>query len=172
MENIPGFTPAFNKIARKHGFKVANKTQNRVKDLISNAKTPLEGKNTDVIYRIPCKCKKYSYTGETYRKWETREKEHEDKVRLTKQDIETGNIQKANERMNTNDGGLAKHASSCTSEIDWENAKVIGKENRWSQRKYLEGIETLREKNKGIIPLNSYNQLDQCQSTLYAFFNI
>ena len=65
MENIPGFTPQFNKIARKHGFKVANKTENRVKDLIQNAKTPLGGKNTDVVYRIPCKSKKRAYTGET-----------------------------------------------------------------------------------------------------------
>ena len=60
MENIPGFTPQFNKIARKHGFKVANRTENRVKDLIGNAKTPLEGKNTDTVYRIPSRCKKHS----------------------------------------------------------------------------------------------------------------
>ena len=171
MENIPGFTPQFNKIARKHGFKVANKTVNRVKDLIQNAKTPLGGKNTDVVYRIPCKSKKHSYTGETYRKWDSREKEHKDKVRLTKEDIEAGNIQRANERMNTGDGGLAKHATFCTSEIDWENAKIVGRESRWTQRKCLEGIETLREKNKGVVPLNAYNQLDQWQSTLYAFFD-
>ena len=171
-ENIPGFTLEFNKIARKHRFKVANKTQSRVKDLISNAKTPLGGKNTDVVYRIPCKCKDYSYTGETYRMWDTREREHERKVRLTLQDIEAGNIQRANDRMNANDGGLAKHAASCTSGIDWENARVIGKESRGLQRKYLEGIESLREKNRGITPLNSYNKLDQWESTLYKFFNL
>ena len=37
MQNIPGFTEKFNRIARKHGFQVANNTDNRVKDLISNA---------------------------------------------------------------------------------------------------------------------------------------
>ena len=52
MQNIPGFTEKFNRIARKHRFQVANNTDNRVKDLISNAKTPLEGKNTNVVYRI------------------------------------------------------------------------------------------------------------------------
>ena len=171
MENIPGFTPAFNRIARKHGFKVANKTENRVKDLIRNAKTPLGGKNTDTVYRIPCRCEKHSCIGETYRKWETRKKEHKDKVSLTLEDIKAGNITKANERMNSGDGGLAKHASVCTKRIDWENAKIVGRESRWTQRKYLEGIETLREKNKGVVPLNSYNQLDHWQSTLYAFFN-
>ena len=94
-----------------------------------------------------------------------------DKVRLTKEDIEAGNVQRANERMNTGDGGLAKHATVCTHGIDWENAKVIGSEPRWTQRKYLEGVESLRERTKGIQPLNEYNQLPQWQSTVYSFMN-
>ena len=89
-------------------------------------------------------------------------------------------MQKATERMNTGDGGLAKHASTCQHEVDWENAKIIGRERRWTQRKYLEGIESLRQKNKkqkgqkkeqkGVIPLNSYNQLEQWQPILYPLF--
>ena len=170
IQNIPNITPQFNKIARQHGFKVANKSGTRVKDLTTKAKTPLGDKNSNVIYNIPCGCKKYSYTGETHRKWETRRKEHHDKVRLTKQDIESGNLESATTRMNTNDGGLAKHTSTCNEEIRWEHAKIVGREERWTQRKYLEGIESLREKNKGITPLNSYNQLEQWQSTLYPYF--
>ena len=161
MQNIPDFTLQFNRIARKHGFKVANKTEQRVKDLIANAKTPLGKKNTDVVYNIPCKCQQHGYTGETNRKWETREGEHQDKVRLTKQDIETGNTESAERRMNDGDGGLAKHATICPHGIDWENAKIVGKEPRWTQRKFLEGIETLRQKNKGISPLNAYNKMEQ-----------
>ena len=65
---------------------------------------------------------------------------------------------------------LAKHTSTCTEEIDWENAKIVRREQRWTQRKYLEGNESLREKNKGITPLNSYNQLVQWLSTLFPFF--
>ena len=97
-------------------------------------------------------------------------KEHHDKVRLTTQDINSGNIESATARMNTNDGGLAKHSSYCNEEIKWEDAKIVGREERWTQRKFLEGIESLREKNKGITPLNSYNQLEQWQSTLYPYF--
>ena len=37
IQNIPNFTPQFNKIARKHGFKVANKPGKRVKG--SNSKS-------------------------------------------------------------------------------------------------------------------------------------
>ena len=171
MQNVPGFTPQFNKIAKQHGFKVANKTENRVKDLISKAKTPLGDKSTHVVYNIPCKCAEYSYTGETNRKWKTRRKEHQDKVRLTKEDIDAGKMDSAKKRMNDGDGGLAKHASTCSQEVDWENAKIVGKEQKWTQRKYLEGIETLRQKNGGKIPLNNYNQLEQWQSTIYSFFD-
>ena len=59
MPSIPNFTPHFNRIARRHRFNVANKTENRVKDLVSKAKTPLGDKNSSVVYSIPCKCKKY-----------------------------------------------------------------------------------------------------------------
>ena len=78
MPNIPNFTRQYNRIARKHGFRVVNKTENKIRDLLSNAKTPLGKKNTNVVYDIPCKCRKHGYTGETDRKWESREKEHQD----------------------------------------------------------------------------------------------
>ena len=41
IQNIPNITPQFNKIAREHGFKVANKSGTRVKDLTAKAKIPL-----------------------------------------------------------------------------------------------------------------------------------
>ena len=170
IPNIPGFMPKFKKIVKQHKFRVANKTENKVRDLIGKARTPLGDKNTNVVYNIPCNCKKYSYTGETNRKWETRKKEHQNKVRLTKQDLEAGNTEKAQKRMNEGDGGLAKHATLCTHGINWEDSKIINREERWTQRKYLEGIETLRQKQKGIIPLNSYNQLEQWKSVLHNFF--
>ena len=170
MPNIPNFTSQYNKIARKHGFRVANKTENRVRDLITSAKIPLGKKNTNVVYDIPCKCQKHGYTGHTDRKWESREKEHQDKVKLTKRDIEAGNLESASRRMNEGDGGLARHSTTCPHEIDWENARIVGREQRWTQRTYLEGIETLRKKNEGRTPLNSYNKLEQWQSVLYSYF--
>ena len=170
MQNIPNFTPKFNQIARKHGFRVANKTENKVKDLISTAKTPLGDKNMNVVYHIPCNCNKYCYVGETDRKWETRKKEHQNKVRLTKDDLQQGQAERAARRMNDRDGGLAKHATLCSKEIDWDRARIVGKERSWTQRKYLEGIESLRQRNAGKILLNQFNQLDQWQSTLYSYF--
>ena len=65
MPNIPQFTNKFNNIARKHKFRVANKTTNKVRELTSNAKTPLGKKNSNITYNIPCKCNKYAYNGES-----------------------------------------------------------------------------------------------------------
>ena len=169
LPNIHGFSQQFNKIVRKHKFRVANKTEGRVRDLIANAKTPLGSKNGKIVYNIPCKCVSHAYTGETDRMWRTREDEHKAKVRLTLQDIDNGQADRAQERMNDGDGGLAKHAASCSKGIDWENTKIIGREPRWHQRKYLEGIETLKLKNKGITALNSYNKMEQWQSVIYSF---
>ena len=170
MPNVPGFTQRFNQIARNHKFRVANKAENKVRDLVSSAKTPLGDKNTNVVYDIPCKCEKYTYVGETDRKWATRKKEHEDKVRLTKRDIENGNHESATSRMNDRDGGLARHATACQHGVDWEQARIINKEQNWTQRKLLEGIETLRQKNNGKIPLNQYNQMDQWSGILHSLF--
>ena len=122
-----------------------------------------------MVYNIPCGCEKASYTGETDRKWESREKEHQDKVRLTQADIANGNVQRANDRMNTGDGGLAKHNSVCHKSINWEGAKIVGRERRTAQRKFLEGIMTLKEKSKGKTPLNTYNQMEPWQPIIFEY---
>ena len=72
--------------------------------------------------------------------------------------------------MNDGDGGLAKHSTICEHGIDREKAKIVGKERRIHQRKYLEGIETLRHKDREVMPLDNYNQMEQWQPTLYSFF--
>ena len=160
LQNIPKFTQIFSRIAGQHRFRTTTKAENKVRDITSKARTPLGDKNTHVAYNIACGCGKYSYTGETHRMWETRKKEHMDKVRLTKQDLEKGNNEMAERRMNTGDGGLAKHSSACEIAVMWEESKIVGKERHTAKRKYLEGIETLKEKSKGVIPLNSFNQME------------
>ena len=169
MPNIPQFTNKFNNIARRHKFRVANKTDNKVRDLTSKAKTPLGKKNTNVTYNIPCKCDKYAYNGETKRMWGSREKEHQDKVHLTLEDVEKGDTASAERRMNAGDGGLAKHSVECPSGIDWEAAKITGRESGTMQRKMLEGVESVKENYKGRTPLNSYNHMEHWQSTIYTF---
>ena len=71
--------------------------------------------------------------------------------------------------MNTGDGGLAKHNSTYEKTIDWNNAKIIGRETRTTQRKLLEGVMTLKEKKKGKVPLNTYNQLEPWQPIIFQY---
>ena len=52
IQNIPNVTPQFNKIAREHRFKVANKSGSRVKDLTTKAKTPLGDKNSNITSHV------------------------------------------------------------------------------------------------------------------------
>ena len=42
------------------------------------------------------------------------------KVRLTKADIENGNMESAEKRMNYGDGGLARHSTECKLNIVWD----------------------------------------------------
>jgi hypothetical protein len=169
IPNIPELTKKFNNIAKKHNFKTANKTENKVRDLASKAKTPLGDKNSNVVYDIPCKCEDHGYNGETFRMWRSRKKEHEDKVRLTRRDIDNGNMENAEKRMNEGDGGLARHSTECPQGIDWERSRIVGKEQNTTKRKMLEGVETIKQKLKGRTPLNSYNQMEQWQSTISSF---
>ena len=85
---------------------------------------------------------------------------------MTNKDLEEGNNQKAEERMNAGDGGLTRHAIRCNSNIAWEKSKIVGKERGWTQRKCLEGIESLRRKDRGEEPINSYNKMEQWQPVL------
>ena len=43
--------------------------------------------------------------------FETRKKNHETKLRLTKKDVENGNIESAEIRMGKEDGGIAIHST-------------------------------------------------------------
>ena len=52
------------------------------------------------------------------RKLEIREKEHQDKVNLTKRDIEAGNLESVSRRMKEGEKSLAWHSTTFPHEID------------------------------------------------------
>ena len=53
--------------------------------------------------------------------------------------------------MNIGDGGLAKHNSTCEQSINWDNAKIVGREMKTTQRKLVESVMMLKEKGNGRI---------------------
>ena len=166
---LKGFSEIFKRIVSKHGVKTAFRPGTKIKELKSTARTPLGEKKANVVYQIPCKCKDSVYIGETYRMFETRKKEHEAKVRLTKRDIEDGNIESAEVRMGKEDGGLAKHSTQCSQGIDWKNSKIVTTERIWKQRKVREGIESEKLKLKGKNPLNNYEHPEDWKAVILGY---
>ena len=90
-------------------------------------------------------------------------------LRLMNADIEVGNFERATEWMNEQDRGLAKHSTECGEGINWEGSRIMGRENGRTQRKMLEGVETIKQKGKGKKVLNTCNQMEQW--TIYSFLN-
>src|SRR5436190_10104528 len=77
----------------------------------------------DCIYQIPCECGA-SYIEETKRPLEIRVKEH-------KKNTTSGEIEKSR---------LAQHAWTEHYQIQWNNAKIIDKEEHWRKRKFKEAV--------------------------------
>ena len=124
-----------------------------------------------VVYKIPCACQETVYVGETWRLFQTRKKEHMDKVRLTNEDLRRGNTLSAEKRVGKEDGGLARHTMECQSGVDWENAEIITRERGLKQRKILEGIESLRQRHYGMKVLNNFDHVDTWRPVLNSFFD-
>ena len=168
---IRGVSEQFKRLAFKHSFQTTFQPGKKIKELKTRSQQPLGEKQKGVVYRIPCKCEKAVYIGETWRLLKTRRKEHESKVRLTKEDIENGRIAAANERMGKEDGGLARHSVNCLSEVDWKNTSIVSKECSLRQRKMKEGIESLREIHRGTNVLNSFESLTVWRPILNKYFD-
>ena len=81
------------------------------------------------------------------RKWETERKEHQGKVRLPNADIAAGNIERATERMNEQDGGLAKHSTECGEGINW--AGRIKEHGEGERPNAAEGRKWMRTNKRG-----------------------
>ena len=169
---IKGFSEIFKRITSKHGVKTAFRPGTKVKELKSTARTPLGEKKANVVYSIPCKCENNVYIGETYRMFETRKKEHQAKVRLTKKDLEEGKIESAENRMGKEDGGIARHSTQCSQSVDWKKSKIIATETGWKQRKVREGIESEKLKLKGKTLLNNYDHPEDWKSVILDYVKL
>ena len=94
-----------------------------------------------------------------------------DKVRLTNEDLHKGNTLSAEKRMGKEDGGLARHTVECQSGVDWGNAEIVARERGLKQRKVLEGIESLRQKHRGMRVLNNFDHVETWKPILNSFFD-
>ena len=167
---VAGLSEEFKRMAKSRGFEVFFSPGSKLKSVKMKCQVPLGKKRGNVVYQIPCECGEATYTGETKRRFETRLSEHQAKVRLTQSEIESGNIESAEQRMGKDDGGLARHNTECPSKVDWERSEIVGKEGDRRQRKVLEGIESLRSQYGNKKVLNNHEQLYPWRGLLYEFF--
>ena len=168
---LKGLSEQFRRTANRHSFRVAFKPGRKIKDIKRTCQEPLGKREKCVVYKIPCACQNSVYVGETWRLFQTRKKEHMDKVRLTIEDLHKGNTLSAEKRMGKEDGGLARHTTECQSDVDWGNAEIVARERGLKQRKILEGIESLRQRNYGMRVLNNFDHVDPWKPILNSFFD-
>ena len=73
--------------------------------------------------------------------------------------------------MGKEDGGLARHTVDCQSEVHWENAEIVARERGLKQRKVIHGIESLRQKYRGMRVLNNFDRVETWKPILDSFFD-
>ena len=120
---IQGTTERLRRVLKEYNFKVAVKPNSKLADALLKSKDRVEPlSQTGVVYSIPCGECDVQYIGETGRALKTRMTEHERSVRLNK----------------TKNSALADHSHSTGHSVSWDNAKVLSKEPKWSQRRWSE----------------------------------
>ena len=72
-------------------------------------------------------------------------------------------------RMGKEDGGIARHSTQCSKDIDWKKSKVICTEKGFKQRKVREGVESEKLKLKGKIPLNNYEHPEDWKAIILGY---
>ena len=90
---LKGLSEQFRRTTNRHSFQVAFKPGRKIKEIKRTCQGPLGERQRCVVYKIPCACQNTVYVRETWRLFQTRKKEHMDKVRLTSGDLHKGNTQ-------------------------------------------------------------------------------
>ena len=106
---VAGMSEDIRRVCRKFNIRVVFKSRQTLRSMLTKVKDTLPlGKQSNVVYRIPCSCGQV-YIGETKRRLETRLKEHRDAC-------ERGMMEKS---------AVAEHAWENHHPIDWEETTVL-----------------------------------------------
>ena len=106
---VAGMSEDIRRVCRKFNIRVVFKSGRTLRSMLTKVKDTLPlGKQSNVVYRIPCSCGQV-YIGETKRRLETRLKEHRDAC-------ERGMMEKS---------AVAEHAWENHHPIDWEETTVL-----------------------------------------------
>ena len=145
---VRGLSEKIKRICNKRGVKTVFKKTKTARDTLTNVKGTHKNSDKGVIYQIPCVDCDHVYIGETGRPFHVRLKEHQRAVTQ-------------GDRRNAN----AVHHMNTGHTIDWNNAKILRREERWKERKILESIHI---KSNSTFNLDSGFPLDQIWTDLIS----
>ena len=127
---IPGLSQKLKKVFQKADCKVSFKSPRNLESILTSRNKPKMPDNSQPgVYFFPTGCG-LGYTGETKKRIQTRNQEHEEAVF----------------KGNTEEDAIAEHADSCNCELDWTKTKTIAVEPIWFRRKVREALEIRRLK--------------------------
>jgi len=149
IENI---TPEILNISKKHKFNTIFTIDNRLSSIIKTGKDKIDKMNcSNVVYKITCKDCDASYVGQTKRQLHTRLNEH-------KLDIK--------KRTGTH-SVISLHQINNNHSFDWDNTKILDKEQFYYSRITSEMIHIKKQKNG----INKQNDTEQFPELFLPFIN-
>ena len=129
---INGVSEKINRQLKNHNLILSSKPTTTLKSKLCNLKDKVKQiDQNNVIYRLDCNDCDEIYIGESNRNLSKRMYEHENNVR------------------NHNQNSLVfQHvANSGNHKINWDNPKVIDKNDHWKKRKFIESCYTISNSN-------------------------
>lgn len=132
---------------------IAFKSENTIKKKFFTklkSRTPID-LQSNVIYQIPCKNCDKSYIGQTGRYLNTRKKEH---------------IRDVKNKNKINITSLVEHCKDFDHEFNFEETKIIGRQNNLEKRKFQEMINIKKSKS-----VNSRKDIENLNSCYFNLIN-
>ena len=131
-----GISEQISRICRKFNVRVVHTKGRSLKNIVKEKHINQNDMNNPqgVVYKVLCKdCDMY-YIGETGRHLSVRLNEH-----------------KANARNKTiNMSGLSQHIVQCNHEVEWDDVKILCRENDFKKRKFQEAIAIKNDINRAM----------------------
>ena len=143
---VEGLSEAVARVYRRYGISTAMRPHTTIQSLVVHPKDRLEKKEIgECVYRIPCKTCSKVYIGETGHSFGTRMNEHHKEVEHQEGRRFTRRAKAAAEE-ELNKSAIADHVNNENHVIDWDAAKILGRESDRTARWIREAIKIRKER--------------------------
>ena len=142
---VKGTSEALSRIFQKYRIQTAMRPHMTLRKFLVHPKDKRHLKDkSGVVYRIPCKNCDQAYIGETARNLGYRLVEHEKDVKSKDQKRFTRSERKTSES-EFNKSALTDHTNRRNHVIDWENTRIVDRDNDNKRRRIREAIWIRKE---------------------------